>query len=87
MRKRQGSKKNAKLLPEEVSNFCIQTEESKAALERAVERYGFSPRAISSCLKTARTIADLAQSERIEVPHMQEAIDLHKLCASLVPEL
>ena len=87
MKKRQGSKKNAKLLPEELSAYCIQTEESKQLLSKATERYSFSPRAISSCIKTARTIADLDESQKIEAAHMQEAIDLHKLCASLVPEL
>lgn len=86
MKKRQGIK-NAKLLPEEIGRYCVQSEESKKALENAINRYGFSPRSVSSCLKVARTIADLEQSAEISEVHMQEAIEYHKLCCNLVPEI
>lgn len=85
-RKRQGCK-NAKLTPQEIQDFCGLEKGVRDLLDKAIMRYGFSPRAISSCIKVARTIADIAGSANIEAPHLQEAIDFHKLCANMVPEL
>lgn len=76
-RKRQG-KKNSKLSPSEIAQYCKLSEETNALLSSACERYNFSPRAASSCLKTARTIADMAGSKEIQSVHMQEAIDFRK---------
>ena len=85
-RKRQGIK-NARLTPQEILDNCPLDTDSRKALDNATLRYGFSPRAISSCLKVARTIADIAGSKDIKAEHMGEAIDFHKLCSSLVPDL
>ncbi len=85
-RKRQGIK-NAHLSPQEILDFCPLDTESRNVLDNATLRYGFSPRAIASCLKVARTIADIAGEKNIKPEHMQEAIDFHKLCATLPPEL
>lgn len=85
-RKRQGIR-NAKLSPQEILDNCPLDKDSRKALNNATLRYGFSPRAISSCLKVARTIADIAGTRDITTEHINEAIDFHKLCASLPPEL
>lgn len=85
-RKRQGTK-NARLSPQEVQDFCPLEKDVKDVLDKAIVRYGFSPRAISSCIKVARTIADIAASEKIAAPHMTEAINYHKLCANMRLEL
>ena len=85
-RKRQGIK-NAKLSPQEIQKFCEMSKEVQDLLDKAIARYGFSPRAVSSCLKVARTIADIAGEEKIGPTHMSESIDFHKLCANLVLEL
>lgn len=85
-RKRQGIK-NARLSPQEILDFCPLDAEARKVLDNATLRYGFSPRAISSCLKVARTIADISASQNITAEHMQEAIDFHKLCSTLPPEL
>ena len=85
-RQRQGVK-NAKLTPQQVLDFCSLDNESKQRLDLAVQRYGFSPRAISSCLKVARTIADMAGEEKIGIEHLKEAIEYRKLCSDIVPEL
>lgn len=76
-RKRQG-KKNSKLLPSEIIEICRINEESKILIENAENRYGFSPRAVSSILKIARTIADLENSNQIEDNHIIEAINFRK---------
>ena len=85
-RKRQGLK-NAHLSPQEILDNCPLNPEGRKVLDTATLRYGFSPRAISSCLKVARTIADVEGVKDITPEHMKEAIDFHKLCATLPPEL
>lgn len=86
MNKRQ-SMKNAMLSPADMALFCNQDEKSKGVINAAVNRYSFSPRAVASCIRVARTIADLACSNQIKADHMKEAVDFHKLCANLVPEI
>ena len=76
-RKRQG-KKNAKLTPHEIAAFCPTESDADDALEGAATRYEFSPRAIASCLKIARTAADIDGSARICMRHIAEAIGFRK---------
>lgn len=76
-RNRQG-KKNAKLTPSEVAEFCQISSDSEKIFANAQNRYGFSPRAVSSILKTARTIADMEKSENIQTAHIAEAIEMRK---------
>lgn len=85
-RKRQGIK-NAYLSPEEILKYCVLDGECKQAMEDAMERYGFSSRAVSSVLKVSRTIADMEESMKIKKEHVEEAIEFRKLCNSLVPEI
>ena len=85
-RKRQGLK-NTQLSPQEILDHCLLDPEGRKALDNATLRYGFSPRSIASCLKVARTIADIAGSKDIQQEHMQEAIEFHELCSTLPPEL
>lgn len=84
-RKRQGIK-NANLTPEDILKYCKLDNNSKDLLDSAMERYGFSSRAVSSVLKVSRTIADIAASEKITEAHVREAISYRKLCTNLVPE-
>lgn len=85
-RRRQGIK-NARLSPQEILDYCPLDIDSRKVLDKATLRYGFSPRAISSCIKVARTIADIEGSKVIAAAHLEEAIDFHKLCTTLPPEL
>jgi magnesium chelatase family protein len=48
--------------------------EAERLLGRAVERYGLTGRGFDRALKVARTIADLDGSERIDAPHLLEAL-------------
>lgn len=85
-RKRQGIK-NAKLSPQEVLDFCKVDFEGQEVLNAAILRYGFSPRAISSCMKVARTIADIEGESDINKDHITEAINYRKLCTNMMPEI
>ena len=76
-RKRQG-KKNAYLTPAEIAGLCKTSSETQSFLNSSAEKFSFSPRATASCLKLARTIADMSGSETIETEHMKEAVMLRK---------
>ncbi|MEY3807876.1 MAG: Competence protein ComM [Pseudomonadota bacterium] len=76
-------KANSALTAKEVKLVCILSEQSHQLLEQAMEKFGLSHRAYHRILKLARTIADLAQSENIEIVHLSEAISYRKLDRSI----
>ncbi len=78
MQKKRQNVKNAKLSPQNIEDFCKLNEDGRELLQKSVERYGFSPRAIASCLKVARTIADMEKSDDIKLVHIKEAVVLRK---------
>jgi len=65
---------NAEIKAAQIEKFCSLSAEAKEILERAVENYSLSGRAIHRLMKVGRTIADLAQSEEILSQHLAEAI-------------
>ena len=75
---RQG-KANASLCAKEVKGLCGLTEQGHQLLEQAMDKFGLSHRAYHRILKVARSIADLAGSTQIEIPHLSEAIGYRKL--------
>jgi magnesium chelatase family protein len=72
-------KANSALTAKEVKQICTLPEPGHKLLEQAMDKFGLSHRAYHRILKLARTIADLAHSESIEVPHLSEAIGYRKL--------
>lgn len=72
-------KVNAALTAVEVKQFCPLSEQGHQILEQAMDQFGLSHRAYHRILKLARTIADLAHSKQIEIPHLSEAIAYRKL--------
>lgn len=72
-------KANSALSAKEVKQLCILSAQGYALLEQAMDRFGLSHRAYHRILKLARTIADLANSNSIEINHLSEAISYRKL--------
>jgi magnesium chelatase family protein len=65
---------NADMGPGEVRKICQLDETGRGLVKAAMQQLGMSARAFHRILKLARTIADLAGSERIETAHLAEAI-------------
>lgn len=59
--------------------WCALTHEARGFLERAIDRLGLSPRAYERIVRVARTIADLAGTPQIAVPHVAEAVGYRTL--------
>ena len=76
-RKRQG-KRNAALAPQEVLRWCLLGKEEQRFLDEAAVAGNFSQRAVSGCLKLARTLSDMDGSEKITVAHLQEAVSFRR---------
>jgi magnesium chelatase family protein len=70
---------NAELYPKEIEKYCTLDKSSRELLHQAFEQLGLSARAYSRILKVARTIADLAEKENIEIEHIAEAIGYRNL--------
>ncbi len=70
---------NAQMGSRQVREFCELNRESGNLLTSAIERLGLSARAYHRILKIARTIADLAGSERITSSHVAEAIQYRRM--------
>jgi len=73
------NKCNAQLSNKDIDQHCGVSASDVDLLEQAINRFGLSARAYHRILKVARTIADIADSPRIETPHLMEAINFRQL--------
>ncbi|MCS7199310.1 MAG: YifB family Mg chelatase-like AAA ATPase [Caldimicrobium sp.] len=72
-------KLNARLKPKEIKRYLKYEPGALEFLEKAVEKLGFSARAIHKVLKVARTIADLEECDIIKKVHLSEALQYRVL--------
>jgi magnesium chelatase family protein len=70
---------NARMGPKELKEYCAVDEPTKELMKTAMADLNFSARAYDRILKVARTIADLAASEKILSDHISEAIQYRSL--------
>jgi magnesium chelatase family protein len=74
---------NARMSHAQIRSYCAIDAASSQLLQQAMEQLSLSARAYDRILKVARTIADLARTENIEVPHLLEAIQYRSLDRAL----
>ncbi|AKG20592.1 YifB family Mg chelatase-like AAA ATPase [Calothrix sp. 336/3] len=65
---------NAQMQSRHMQRWCKLDDMSRVLLENAIKKLGLSARASDRILKVARTIADLAGDENLQVSHIAEAI-------------
>jgi len=70
---------NAQMPTRSIKKYCAVNDAARQLIERAVEKFGLSPRAYHRILKVARTIADLEGSAEIGESHVAEAIQYRVL--------
>lgn len=72
-------KTNALMSSRQLREYCVLDNLSRNALRDSVQELGLSARAHDKILRVARTIADLDNSEAIELVHLNEAINYRML--------
>lgn len=76
---KRGGVSNARLRGDAFSEACDADDACWSLLETAAERFNLSARAHHRVLRVARTIADLADENKIAPPHVAEALSLRCL--------
>ena len=72
--RRSGAQSNAEMSARQLRRWCELDPSSRQLIEQAIARLGLSARAYDRVLKVARTIADLAGTERLDSAHVAEAV-------------
>ena len=70
----EGPQCNARMGQAELREYCALDEGCTALMKQAYEKMALTARSYDRILRVARTIADLAGAERLEVPHLAEAL-------------
>lgn len=70
---------NAQMNSQLCKKYCQISSEANLIVKQAFEKFNMSARAYNRILKVARTIADLDNSENIELEHLIEAINYRTL--------
>ncbi len=70
---------NSQMGPRLIKKYCAVDNSCEDLLRMAIDRLGLSARGYHRILKISRTIADIADSERIDEEHLAEAIQYRSL--------
>ena len=70
---------NARITPAMLHEACQMTDDASRLLKMAFDRLNLSGRAYDRIMKVARTVADLDGSEKIDAPHISEAVQYRSL--------
>jgi magnesium chelatase family protein len=84
-RQRPGIHANAHMLPRDLRTHCRMSAAAEQLLRGAIQRLGLSARAYHRVLKIARTVADLAGAEELDLAHVGEAVQYRTLDRRRLP--
>ena len=70
---------NSRMGPDELRRYCALDEECHAMLKESFDSYRLTARSYDRILRVARTIADMEGSERIQIPHVLEAVQFRSI--------
>lgn len=76
---------NAQMKTRHVKKYCRMDSAADSLLEKAVDTFGLTARAVFRIFKIARTIADLGRAAEISVDHISEAIQYRTLDRKSLP--
>jgi magnesium chelatase family protein len=77
-RHERGNRPNASLDAAAITGYCLPDDSGLELLETATRKLALSHRACQRILKVARSIADLADNERVKSQHIAEALSLRQ---------
>jgi len=66
---------NARMRAQEMRDYCQMDGSTKDLLKAAIDQFNLSGRGYDRILRVSRTIADLEESENIDIAHVAEAIN------------
>jgi magnesium chelatase family protein len=69
---------SARLSAAQLQQYCLLSAAAERLLKRCAQQLALSGRGIHRLLAVGRTIADLAECEHIEAPHLAEAVQLRR---------
>lgn len=73
-----GTRCNAQMSSEHTRDYCRLSDEAQSLIKSSFKQFRLSARAHYKVLKLARTIADMANCEKVETPHLAEALQYRK---------
>ena len=73
------SRLNMRLTNQETQKYCELNSSAQTFFSNAIERLGLTGRSYHRVLRVARTIADLANQETVEIAHLAEALSFRRI--------
>lgn len=73
------SRLNMRLTNQETQKYCALDMSAQTFFSNAIERLGLTGRSYHRVLRVARTIADLANQETVEIAHLAEALSFRRI--------
>jgi magnesium chelatase family protein len=78
-KKEEGVYTNAQMNSSQLKKYCVLSDSAETLLKNAMVKFQLSARAFDRILKVSRSIADLEESDSIQISHLSEAIQYRNL--------